>query len=185
MTLRERAIEHNIFKKEKIKQIEVLMADPKRTVLPGGNKGKGNAGPTSIQCGEKSAAFTPGEDLPVRSLSNPKPEDLDNTGDWRSGPDGFWSEVRSSNRMKPSNANDRIEALRKREQAIKAAIAEEQVRQHKRKEKDRARLAAIVGEVLLDRAARVADFDAMLRQILKTADMEDRSRQFLMSMGWV
>jgi hypothetical protein len=44
-----------------------------------------------------------------------------------------------------ANGNGKIEALRKREAAIKAALAAEQVKQQKRKERDNARLASIIG----------------------------------------
>jgi hypothetical protein len=55
---------------------------------------------------------------------------------------------------KPPNNNDRITALLRRETALKAAIAAEKVRRQKRCERERARLASVIGECLL------ADLDA-------------------------
>jgi alpha-D-ribose 1-methylphosphonate 5-triphosphate synthase subunit PhnG len=89
--------------------------------------------------------------------------------------------------MGQTNGN-KLDALRKREAALKAAIAEEQVRQQKRREKDRARLAAIVGEALLEEAARLPDFEALLKQTLRSAESlrrDERARQFLAGMGWL
>jgi len=81
--------------------------------------------------------------------------------------------------------SERIQFLRKRELAIKATLAAERVKLQQRREKERARLEAIIGKVLLDHAARTSDSDLMLRQILKTADIEERSQKFLTEMGWL
>jgi hypothetical protein len=82
------------------------------------------------------------------------------------------------------NAN-RLAALRKREAALKTAIAQEQVRQQKRKEKNRARLATIVGTVLLEEAGRAHDFELLLKQTLKKAVKDDKAAKFLMHMNWL
>jgi hypothetical protein len=80
---------------------------------------------------------------------------------------------------------DRLAALRKREAALKAAIAQEQVRQQKLKDKRHARLAAIVGELILQEAVRVPDFELLLRQTLKKAAKDDKAVKFLTEMRWL
>ena len=88
--------------------------------------------------------------------------------------------------MNEANGNaDRLAALRKREAALKAAIAQEQVRQQKLKEKRHARLAAIVGAALLEEAARVPDFELLLKQTLKKAVKDDKAVKFLTEMRWL
>lgn len=86
--------------------------------------------------------------------------------------------------VESGNAN-RLTVLRKREAALKAAIAQEQVRQQKRREKDRARLAAIIGAALLEEAGRVPDFELLLRQTLKKAVKDDKAVKFLTEMRWL
>jgi hypothetical protein len=60
------------------------------------------------------------------------------------------------------HGNGKLDALRKKEAALKEAIALEKVRQQKRQEKERARLASAIGECVL------ADLKAnpQLRQFL-------------------
>lgn len=79
----------------------------------------------------------------------------------------------------------KLAALRSREAALKQAIAEEQVRLQKRREKDRARLASIVGESLLGEAARVPDFALLLKQMLKNNVTDDKTARFVEQMGWL
>lgn len=83
------------------------------------------------------------------------------------------------------NTNNRIDALRRREAALKAAIAAEKVRQQKRKEKDDARVFAVVGEALTRYAEQSPDFRLMLKQVLQSADLRDTDRAFLAGKGWV
>lgn len=83
------------------------------------------------------------------------------------------------------NGNSRIDALRKREAALKAAIAAEKVRQQKRKEKDDARVFAVMGEALARTAERSPDFRLMLKQVLQSADLRDTDRAFLAGKGWL
>jgi hypothetical protein len=87
-----------------------------------------------------------------------------------------------------TNGNGRIELLKKRENEIRAKIAAERVKQQKRKEKDRARLAAIIGAAMLDEAARVPDFELLLKQRLSSSEtlkQDERACEFLVSMGWL
>lgn len=88
--------------------------------------------------------------------------------------------------MNSGNAvNPKLEALRKREAALKAAIAAEQVRQQKQREKSDARLFSIVGAALVAYGTESHDFKTMLRQVLASAVTDERSRQFLGSRGWL
>jgi hypothetical protein len=81
--------------------------------------------------------------------------------------------------------NGRLEALRKREAALKAAIAEELVRQQKRKAADDARAASVVGEALLRHAEHSPQFTTMLKQVLQAATLADSDRAFLTKKGWL
>lgn len=84
---------------------------------------------------------------------------------------------------KGSSGNSRIEALRQREQALKAAIAVEQVKQQKRKEKDHARLVSIVGACLLaDLETHPELREAVLQSLRRTAT--ERDIAFLNTKGW-
>jgi hypothetical protein len=84
-----------------------------------------------------------------------------------------------------SNSNSKLEALHKREAVLKEAIAFEKVRQQKRREKDRARLASIIGEALTHYAERTPDFGLMLQQVLQSAELRDTDRAFLAANGWL
>jgi len=81
--------------------------------------------------------------------------------------------------------NAKLEALRKREAALRAAIAAEKVRQQNRREKDDARLFAVVGEALTRYAQQSPDFELMLKQVLQAAAMRDSDRAFLAGKGWL
>jgi len=81
--------------------------------------------------------------------------------------------------------SDRLAALRNREAALKQAIENERVRLQKRREKDRARLASIIGEALTHYAERTPDFRLMLQQVLQSAELRDTDRAFLAANGWL
>lgn len=84
-----------------------------------------------------------------------------------------------------ANGNGKIEALRKREAAIKAALAAEQVKQQKRKEKENARLASIIGSALIDNCAKQPNsVGVMVRQILAASSLRETDRAFLAGKGW-
>ncbi len=85
-----------------------------------------------------------------------------------------------------STVNGKLEALRRREEALKAAIAQEKVRQQKRREKDDARLHSIIGEALVGNAAKHPDFELMLKGILKSAtSFSDGDKKLLRAKGWL
>lgn len=81
--------------------------------------------------------------------------------------------------------SDRLEALRRKEAALKEAIAEEKVRQQKRKEKEDARLFSVLGEALTYYATQSPDFKLMLKQVLQSAELRDTDRAFLAGKGWL
>jgi hypothetical protein len=83
------------------------------------------------------------------------------------------------------SGNAKIETLLKREAALKAAIAEEKVRQQKAKERVEAREFATVGEALVRYAGQSPEFKTMLRQVLPTAVTDERARRFLQERGWL
>ena len=83
-------------------------------------------------------------------------------------------------------SNEKLDALRKREAALKSAIAAELVRQQKRKEKDDARLCSIIGMALVQNAAAHPDFELMLRGVLQSStSLGDSERKLLRKRGWL
>jgi len=80
-----------------------------------------------------------------------------------------------------ANHNGRIDALLRREAALKAAIAAEKVRQQKRKEKNDARVFAIIGEALARYAEQSPDFRLMLKQVLESSALRDVDRAVLVA----
>jgi hypothetical protein len=81
--------------------------------------------------------------------------------------------------------NGKLETLRRREAALKAAIAVEKVRQQKQSAKQDARLFSVLGEALAHHASQSADFKLMLQQVLQSAEMRDADRSFLAGKGWM
>ena len=82
-------------------------------------------------------------------------------------------------------SNGRLDALRKKEVAIRAAIAAEQAKQQKRGAKERRRLAEIVGDALVEQAAKSPELHVMLKQILGSSVTDAASRRFLSDHGWL
>ena len=82
-------------------------------------------------------------------------------------------------------ANAKLETLRKREAALKAAIAAEKVRHQQRMERENARLASIIGTALIEVCARQPDsVGVMVRQILAASSLRESDRDFLTGKGW-
>jgi hypothetical protein len=79
----------------------------------------------------------------------------------------------------------RLELLRDKENAVKAAIAAEKVKQQQQKERDKARLASIIGLALIevcDKQPESVGF--MVRQILSASSLRETDRSFLAAKGW-
>jgi hypothetical protein len=83
------------------------------------------------------------------------------------------------------DGNGKIESLRKREAALKAAIAAETQKQQKREAKNRQRLADLIGTALVDQAGSSPDLQLMLKQILSGAVTDVSARRFLEERGWL
>ena len=82
-------------------------------------------------------------------------------------------------------ANERLEALHKREAILKTAIAQERVRLQKRNEKDAERVASVIGGALVRYAEKASDFRLMISQVLQSAELTDSDRSFLKKRGWL
>ena len=85
-----------------------------------------------------------------------------------------------------SNGNERIELLKKREAEIRAKLAAERVKQQKREWREYERLKNIVGGALLANAVDNADFELMLKGVLKTTPIAAESdKKLLQTKGWL
>jgi uncharacterized membrane protein len=82
-----------------------------------------------------------------------------------------------------SNHNARIEALRKREQALKNAIAAEKIRIERRREKEKLRHAMILGTSLLSDLDDYPQMKTLLQEILQRHS-NPRDAEFLRAQGW-
>jgi hypothetical protein len=85
-----------------------------------------------------------------------------------------------------TSRTEKLDALRKREAALKAAIAAEQVKQQKAKEKLQAREFFAVGEALCMYAAQAPEFHSTLKAMLgaAVAAIDEPTKRFLCSRGW-
>lgn len=81
--------------------------------------------------------------------------------------------------------NEKLDALRKREAAVRAAIAEEKVRQQKRDEKEVARLNLIVGEAMVRCSEGSPEFKAIVVRALEGAELGSSEKLFLVRKGWL
>jgi hypothetical protein len=84
-----------------------------------------------------------------------------------------------------SNGNSRLEALRQREAALRAAIATERVKEQKRREKELDRLFSLVGEICVRDGEESPEYKAMLIRVMQGATISDANRAFLARMGWL
>ena len=84
-----------------------------------------------------------------------------------------------------ANGNNRIEALLRREAALKAVIAAEKVKEQKRRDKERDRLCALVGAICVRNGEDAPEFKTMLIRVMQGADMSDGDRAFLVRMNWL
>ena len=86
-----------------------------------------------------------------------------------------------------SGNDKKLEALRRKLEATKTALAQQTVKVQKAKERLEAREFATVGEALVRYARQARDFRTMLQQVLPAAVgtvSEDKAR-FLKSRGWL
>ena len=81
--------------------------------------------------------------------------------------------------------SSKIETLRKREAALKAAIAAEQVKQQKLKTKKQQRLEALIGNALVTKAEASPEFHLMVNDLLDEAIADTKLRILLAELGWL
>lgn len=80
-----------------------------------------------------------------------------------------------------NNGNRKLDALLRKEAALKAAIAAAKVAQQKREAKDHERLAKIIGRALLANP----DCESFIKEALQNASgLSDADRNFLKTHGW-
>ena len=83
-----------------------------------------------------------------------------------------------------SKSAARLEALLRKQDTLKAALAEARLQQQRRQEKEAARIAAIVGAALVRAAETSQSLKTMLTQVLQTADLSESERKYLNRKGW-
>jgi hypothetical protein len=79
----------------------------------------------------------------------------------------------------------RIEALKEREREIRAQIAAEQIRLARKRQKEDARIFAIVGRALVEHASQSPAFLPTLKQALDTAVTDERARKLVAARGLI
>jgi hypothetical protein len=83
-------------------------------------------------------------------------------------------------------ARQKLEALQRRQAAGKAEMALLAVQLQKAKEKEDARLYSIIGQALIQNAAKHPDFELMLKSVLQTTtSLGDGEKKLLRSKGWL
>ena len=83
------------------------------------------------------------------------------------------------------NIDAELEALRRKEVALRETIAAAKVRRQKLMGKEDARLFSIAGEAVIRSAKRSPQFELMLKQVFQSAEMRDTDRAFLAGKGWL
>ena len=78
----------------------------------------------------------------------------------------------------------RLEALLRKQDTLRAALAEARLQQQRRQEREAARIATIVGAALTRAAEDTPSLKLMLTQILQSAELSESDRNFLNRKGW-
>ena len=81
-------------------------------------------------------------------------------------------------------SKNKLDALREREIALRAKIAEEMKRQQRHQWRTFDRLRTIIGGAVVRLGNQNPDFKRMLVQSMQTADLTSSEREFLKSQGW-
>jgi len=84
-----------------------------------------------------------------------------------------------------TNGNGKIQAILDRQAALKAQLAQERVKEQKRREKERDRLCALVGAICVRDGEESPEYKAMLIRAMQGADMTESDRAFLVRMNWL
>ena len=83
-------------------------------------------------------------------------------------------------------ANEKLEALRRKQEAVKNQIAQELVREQKKRAKEESKIRFAVGTALILNAAKHDDFAKMLRGILQTStSLSESDKKLLRAHGWL
>jgi len=82
-------------------------------------------------------------------------------------------------------AEDKLEALRKRQEEIRAKIAEEETKRRKREEKEETRLKLLVGSAVLADIEKSPETKAALLAVVERGITAPKDREFLKSKGWL
>jgi hypothetical protein len=89
--------------------------------------------------------------------------------------------MRSFNHL--NNPTSRIDLLKQRERDIRAALAAEQMKLAKRRQRDTERLERILGAAVLKAATVSPQFKAMIAQTA-LREVDSKIREFLTARGW-
>jgi hypothetical protein len=84
-----------------------------------------------------------------------------------------------------TDPNPKIQALLRRIDENRSALAQERVRHQKRVERELNRLALIVGTVLVREADDSPEFRGMLVRILTGSEISEADKAFLRKKGWL
>ena len=80
---------------------------------------------------------------------------------------------------------DRIEFLKQKERDIRAALAAEQMKLAKRRQRDAKRSWMLLGEAIDKTAALSAEFKLMIVQTALVNVTDEKARRFLAEQGWL
>ena len=80
---------------------------------------------------------------------------------------------------------DRIELLKKREAATRAALAAERMKLVKREKREIEKLESLIGEAVVKAAALSPEFKLMITQTALCNVTDDKARRFLAGHQWL
>jgi hypothetical protein len=78
-----------------------------------------------------------------------------------------------------------LEALYAKEKALRERIAKAKAEQQKREERNRRRLAQIIGEAMVIEAEAYPEFKEKFKEALNQIVTDEKQRQFLKERGWL
>jgi hypothetical protein len=87
--------------------------------------------------------------------------------------------------MRKPSASARLDALLKKQAALKGAIEIEKVREQRRYDREATRLHLIVGEALVRDSEDSPEFKSMLVRVLEGTNLGSSERAFLARKGWL
>jgi len=84
-----------------------------------------------------------------------------------------------------SIANDKLNALLKRQSALRAALRAEREKRRANAEKEHQRLIEIVGRAVLANAEQSPEFKQFILGVLRTSTLPENEQRFLKTKGWL